>query len=131
MILWSFLLLPLLVMSFGLRNFSQNVSTCYVCISRNENLPVLLYFRYYHCRIIIMWLIRSFSSCAPGDIHDTLVSWANAHSRVCTHVLHFKGPLLQLLYKRTGYWSQVSAHVGQICKLCLSAHGRLPRTLQY
>ena len=26
---------------------------------------------------------------------------------------------------------QVSAHAGQNCKLCLSAHGRLPRRLQY
>ena len=43
-LLWSFLLLPLLVASFRVWNF---IITPY--ISLNENLPTLLYFRYYHC----------------------------------------------------------------------------------
>ena len=61
----------------------------------------------------------------------TVVSWASAHSRVSAHVPNFKGSLLQLPYKHMEFISRVSAHAGQNCELCLSAHGRLPGTLRY
>ena len=59
----------------------------------------------------------------------TVVSRASTHSWVSAHVPHFKGPLQQLLYKRMEFWSQVSVYVDQNRELCLSAHGRLPRTI--
>ena len=56
------------------------------------------------------------------------MSRASTQSRVSAHVVHFKGSIQQLLYKRI---SRVSAHADQNRKLCSSAHGRLPGTLRY
>ena len=42
-------------------------------------------------------------------------------ARVSTHVVHCKGSMRQLLYKRM----EINR------ELCLSAHGHLPRTLRY
>ena len=61
----------------------------------------------------------------------TVVSRANAHSRVSAHIPNFKGSLLQLPYKHMEFISQVSAHAGRNRELYLSAHGRLPGTLRY
>ena len=57
----------------------------------------------------------------------TVVSQANAPYRVKAHVACFKGSVYQLLYKYMEVISWVSPYAGQNYKLCLSAHGRLPR----
>ena len=75
---------------------------------------------------------ENFDTLAQLWVHThTVVSRARAHSRINAHVPNFKGSLLQLPYKHMEFISRVSAHAGQNCELCLSAHGRLPGTLRY
>ena len=44
---------------------------------------------------------------------------------------NFKGSLLQFPYNHMGFISQINIHTGQNSELCSSAHGLLPRMLQY
>ena len=88
------------------------------------------------CVCVCVSILDSLCECVYPCVHlyayYTVVSWASTHSWVTAHIPRFKG-LCSSFY--TNVWklhiSRVSAHTGQNCKLCLSAHGCLPGTLQY